>query len=354
MSLSTSSSTTPATGQSRPGLLSPDDDPGGVPATGQRPRRIGTAVYTVIRRVLSALFVLWGALTVTFLVLSVLPGDRATLVLNVQSGLTTVRSGDEIAAVNAEYGWDRPLVIQYLDYLWNVLHGDLGESWELRRPVAELIGEQLWPTVSLTVTALVLAWIISVGWTLLTAGRSQRLRGLGSAVETLTAGLPQYWVGTLLLIIFAVSLGWFPVIGGTGPAATVLPALSLAIPLAGFIGQATRTEFERASRLPFVLTARTRGMGDAAVRARHILRHALIPGITLSGWAVGSLISGAVLVEQVFARPGLGALLVRAVQNKDFDLVVGIVILITAFYVVINLIIDVVYIVVDPRLREED
>jgi peptide/nickel transport system permease protein len=354
MSVTTSTGNTP-TGTTSPGKAdSHDNHDSRDTVRGQRRRRITTTARTILRRMLSAVFVLWGALTVTFLVLSALPGDRATLVLNVQSGLTTVRNGDEIAAVNAEYGWDRPLIVQYLNYLWNALHGDLGESWELRRPVADLIGEQLWPTVSLTLTALILAWIISVAWTLLTAGQSRRTRGFGGAVETLTAGLPQYWVGTLLLIVFAVTLGWFPVIGGTGIAATILPALALAIPLAGFIGQATRTEFERAAGQPFVLTARTRGMGDGAVRARHILRHALIPGITLSGWAVGSLISGAVLVEQVFARPGLGALLVRSVQNKDFDLVIGIVILITAFYVVINLIIDVVYIIVDPRLRKED
>ncbi|MFI5428923.1 ABC transporter permease [Aeromicrobium sp. UC242_57] len=195
---------------------------------------------------------------------------------------------------------------------------------------------------------MVLAWLLTVAWTLVTAGRGPRLRSLGSAGETITAGLPQYWVGILLLIVFAANLGWFPVIGGTSLAGTVLPVVTLAVPLAGFLGQATRTEFDRAIREPFVLSARTRGMGDLEVRWRHVLRHALIPGITLSGWAIGSLLSGAVLVETVFARPGLGAVLVTAVSQKDLAVVAGIVVLISALYVVINLLVDIIYVLVDP------
>lgn len=317
------------------------------------PAKRAGVLRVIGRKLLSALFVLWGAFTVTFIVLTVLPGDRATIVLNVQSGLTTVRTGDEIAAVEAEYGWDRPVFVQYLDYIWRALHGDLGESWELRRPVLEIIGEQLWPTLTLAVSAMVLAWVISILWTLFTAGRGPLTSSIGSGLETVAAGIPQYWLGAILLIVFAVNLGWFPVIGGTGFADTVLPSLALAIPLAGFIGQATRTEFDRANRQPFIVSARTRGMSQGAVRARHVLRHSLIPGITLSGWAMGNLISGAVLVEQVFARPGLGSVLVRSVSNKDFDLVIGIVVLISLFYVVINLIVDLFYAVVDPRLKEE-
>ncbi|MGO1948105.1 MAG: ABC transporter permease [Mycobacteriaceae bacterium] len=328
-------------------LSAATEDPQSVAASRRK-----SLLAIVGRKVLSSVFVLWGAFTVTFIVLSVLPGDRATIVLNVQSGLTTVRTGDEIAAVEAEYGWDRPVIVQYFDYIWNALQGNLGESWELRRSVVDIISEQLWPTISLAVFALVLAWILSVLWTLITAGRGSRTGSIGSGVETIAAGLPQYWLGAILLIVFAVQLGWFPVIGGTGFVDTILPALSLAIPLAGFLGQATRTEFDRAFRQPFVTSARTRGMSENGVRARHVLRHSLIPGITLSGWAVGSLISGAVLVEQVFARPGLGSVLVRSVSNKDFDLVIGIVVLISLFYVVVNLIVDLVYTVVDPRLKE--
>lgn len=315
---------------------------------GGRARRVARFFGT---KILSALFVLWGTVTVTFVVLSVLPGDRATILLNVQTGLSIPRSAAELAPVNREFGFDRSLVVQYLDYITHLLHGDFGLSYQSGRPVATIIGEQIAPTFILAISALVLAWILTIVWTLATAGRSPRLRSIGSAGESITAGLPQYWVGILLLIVFAANLGWFPVIGGTSFSGTVLPVVTLAIPLAGFLGQATRTEYDRAMSEPFVLSARTRGMGDLEVRWRHVLRHALIPGITLSGWAVGSLLSGAVLVETVFARPGLGAVLVTAVGQKDLAVVAGIVVLISAFYVVINLLVDIIYVLVDPRLR---
>ncbi|WP_216893652.1 ABC transporter permease [Nocardia alni] len=315
------------------------------------PRRAGAIVRAALTRIASAIFVLWGTITVTFLVLSVLPGDRATILLNIRSGQTIQRTPAELAPINAEYGFDRPILVQYWNYLSGLLHGDFGQSLQLQRPVADVIGEQIAPTLILAVAALVLAWVLTVPWTLLTAGRRGRAATVGSIVETVTAALPQYWVGVLLLIVLAIHLRWFPVIGGTNLAGTVLPVITLAIPLAGFLGQATRAEFDRAIGQPFALTARSRGMSDAGVRARHVLRHSLIPGITLTGWAMGSLLSGAVLVEAVYARPGLGNVLVSAVTSKDFPVVSGIVILISFAYILINLVIDVVYVIVDPRLE---
>jgi len=313
------------------------------------PSRSLTRRITV--RIAAALFVLWGTITVTFLVLSVLPGDRATILLNITSGQVIERTPAELAPINAQYGFDKPIAEQYLSYFWRLLQGDLGFSFELQRPVTHIITEQLLPTFFLAVVALILAWLIAIPWTLLTAGRSRRLGALGSAVETVMAGLPQYWIGILLLIVFAIGLRWFPVVGGTSVWGTVLPAVTLAIPLAGFIGHALRGEFERSMQQPFVLSARARGMSLASVRLRHVLRHALIPAITLSGWAIGNLLSGAVLVEAVFARPGLGNVLVNAVSNKDFALVSGIVILISFLYIIINLAVDLIYLIVDPRLR---
>jgi peptide/nickel transport system permease protein len=139
--------------------------------------------------------------------------------------------------------------------------------------------------------------------------------------------------------------------GGSGPDGLLLPALTLAIPLAGFMGQATRTEFERALEQPFVISARMRGMGETALRLRHVLRHAVLPAVTLSGWALGATISGAVVVESIFNRPGIGRVLVTAVGSQDIPVVTGIVVLIAAVYVVTNLLVDVLYTVVDPRVR---
>ena len=319
-------------------------------AAGLRPS-FAARLRPVLFRLAAAIFVLWGAVTVTFIALSVLPGDRATIILNITSGQAIARTPAELAPINREYGFDPPMIEQYARYVGGLLHGDFGSSYELQRPVAKIIGEQIGPTFTLAISALVLAWIFAVPWTLLTAGQGRRLGNFGSAAETITAGLPHYWVGILLLIVFAITLGWFPVIGGTSFMNTVLPTITLALPLAGFLGQSIRSEFDRTMREPFVLSARTRGMSAAGVRARHVLRHALIPAITLSGWAIGSLLSGAVLVESVFARPGLGSVLVSAVSDKDFPLVSGIVILNAFLYVIINLVVDLIYLLVDPRLR---
>ncbi|SNB70918.1 peptide/nickel transport system permease protein [Arboricoccus pini] len=324
-----------------------------VPADDVQPRSSSNLTRRILRRLGATLFVLWGTVTITFLVLSILPGDRATILLNIRSGQAIERTPEELAPINAAYGFDQPIAVQYIRYVSGLLHGDLGASYELQRPVLNIISEQIAPTFTLAIAALVLAWIFTIPWTLLTAGRGARLGAFGSAAETILAGLPQYWVGILLLIVFAIWLNWFPVIGGTGLVNTVLPTVTLAVPLAGFIGQSIRSEFDRAMREPFVLSARARGMSAAGVRARHVLRHALIPGITLSGWAIGHLLSGTVLVEAVFARPGLGAVLVNAVNTKDFALVSGILILNSFLYVLINFIVDLIYLVVDPRLRDK-
>ncbi|PKH26393.1 ABC transporter permease [Enterobacterales bacterium CwR94] len=315
-------------------------------AQGQRSR-----VRRVISRIGAALFVLWGTITVTFLVLAVLPGDRATILLNITSGQVIERTAEELAPINALYGFDKPILEQYGRYFWQLAQGDMGFSFELQRPVSHIIAEQLTPTFTLAIAALLLAWLIALPWTLLTAGKSRRLSAFGSAMETIMAGLPQYWIGILLLIVFAIGLRWFPVVGGSSWAGTLLPAITLAIPLAGFIGHTLRDEFERSLQEPFVLSARARGMSLGSVRRQHVIRHALIPAITLSGWAIGNLLSGAVLVEAVFARPGLGNVLVNAVSNKDFALVSGIVVLISFLYILINLVVDTISLLVDPRMR---
>lgn len=299
----------------------------------------------------SALLVLVVAASITFFVQLLLPGDRATVILNLQNGRDQEWPAAEVAAVNARFGFDQPLAVQYLDYLAGLFRGDLGTSYTEYRPVTEVIGAQLWPSVVLTVGALVVAWVMAVTVTVLTVRRGRILPGLGASFEAFTASLPHYWVGMLLLVAFAVQIPIFPVIGGDGLAGTVLPVLTLAIPLSGFLGQVLRDEFDKVLDQPFITTARTRGMGDTAVRLRHALRHAVLPGITLSGWALGALVSGSVIAENIYGRPGIGQVLVSAVNNRDVPTVAGIVLVVAAIYVVANLLVDLAYAVVDPRLR---
>ncbi|MFV8175365.1 ABC transporter permease [Mycolicibacterium peregrinum] len=299
-------------------------------------------------RIAGMLGVLWGAATLTFLAQHLMPGDPAQTILG---GAGSKPSPEQLAAVNAQYGFDRPVLVQYADYVGGLVRGDLGTSYVLKQPVADIIGQQVGPTLVLTITALVASWGIAVVVTLLTAHRSRALAALGSGVEIVLAALPQYWLGIVLLVVFAFQLHLFPVVGDDGVAGLVLPALTLALPLAGFLGQVTRDEFSTAMEQPFAVSARARGMSDWGVRWRHALRHAVLPGLSLSGWALGSLFSTAVIVEIVFVRPGLGRILVDAVSKQDMPVVVGVTLLVALVYVVANLVVDVAFVRVDPRLR---
>ncbi|MEV0563409.1 ABC transporter permease [Dactylosporangium sp. NPDC050588] len=310
-----------------------------------------SAVIRVVFKTVASLAVIVAAASVTFFAQLAVPGDRANTLMNLQTGQDKQWTAAELAPLNERFGFDDPVVVQYLDYLNGLLHGDLGTSYTQKRPVLEIIGGQLLPSLTLTGAALLVAWALALGITLVTVKRGRFLTGLGTTWEALTASLPHYWVGVVLLVVFAVQLRAFPIIGGTSAWGSVLPVLTLAIPLAGFLGQVTRDEFEQVLRQPFVTTARTRGMSDLGVRLRHVLRHAILPAVTLSGWALGALVSGAVIAENIFGRPGIGQVLVTAVNTRDLPTVSGIVLVVAAIYVIANLLVDLAYALIDPRLR---
>jgi peptide/nickel transport system permease protein len=305
----------------------------------------------ILVKVVTAILVLVAAASVTFFAQLLMPGDRATTILNQQTGRAQQWSAAELAPVKHKFGFDRPLIAQYLHYVKGLFRGDLGTSYTQYKPVTQVIGAQLAPSLVLTVSALIAAWVLALAVTLVTVKRGRLVTSLGSTWEAITASLPTYWVGVVLLVVFAVELRIFPVIGGTGFSGTVLPVVTLAIPLAGFLGQVTRDEFEKVLDQPFVTTARTRGMSDTAVRLKHALRHSILPAITLSGWALGALLSGAVIVENVFGRPGIGQVLVTAVNTRDVPTVSGIVLVVAGVYVIANLLVDLAYALIDPRMR---
>ena len=325
-------------------------EPTGGAAVGVKPRRAPWA-KRIAWRILGAIFVLWAAATFVFFVQQLLPGSQATLILNQQTGNQQSYTPDQLAPTEAKYGLDQPVMTQYWDYIKGLSHGDLGRSYSQFKPVTEIISEQVGPTLVLTITALILAWLISLATILFTSRRRKAISGLGSGWEIFSAGLPYYWLGVILLVVFSIELKIFPVQGGTSIVGLILPAITLAIPLAGFLGQVTRDEFEKVLDQPFVTSARARGMGDLAVRFKHVLRHSVLPAITLSGWALGALISGAVIVENVFARPGIGNMIVGAAEHRDVPLVSGVVMLVAFIYVVANVLVDIAYAIVDPRLR---
>lgn len=300
-----------------------------------------------VRRLGSALAVLVGAATLAFLALQLIPGDPVSVLL----GPTNAGSPAVRAEISREYGFDRPVGEQYLHYLGRLLQGDLGDSYQLQRPVWSLIGDQLVPTVQLALAGLVLAVVLAVLSAVATAGRRPALRTVASVWELVAASTPSYWVGIVLLTVFSFRFHVFPVAGADGFASLVLPAVTLALPLTGVLAQVLREGLEAALEQPFVVTARSRGVGRTAVRLRHALRHSAMPLLTLAGWLTGSLIGGAVLVETVFGRPGIGSLVLQAVSAKDMPVVIGVVLLSAFVFVVISTVVDLLHPVIDPRLR---
>ncbi|BCJ62348.1 ABC transporter permease [Micromonospora endophytica] len=302
---------------------------------------------SVLRRVAAGVVVLWVAATTAYLALLAAPGDTVDTLIG--DGVDTPQIRADIIA---EWGLDRPAVVQYLDYLWRLVHGDLGRSYLLQRPVAEVIGEQLAPTLILSVAAATLGVLLALIIAVVTAGdRRPWLRRLSSGTELLLVSTPSFLIGLVLLSVLSFRFGLFPVAGGADLRALVLPTITLALPIAGLLAQVLRDGVDRALDEPFVLTARSRGLTERVVLARHALRHALLPAVTLAGWLFGTLLGGAVIIEQVFGRPGLGQVTLNAVTSKDMPVVLAVVTLSAAVYVVVNTAADLVSLVIDPRLR---
>ncbi|MGW2152476.1 ABC transporter permease [Nonomuraea sp. NPDC001699] len=300
----------------------------------------------MIRRLGTGLAVLWAAATASYLALLLAPGDTVDILIGDGADTPEIR-----ARIVQEWGLDRPEVVQYLSYLWRLLHGDLGRSYRLQLGVGEVLATQILPTAQLTLAAagvgVALAGVIAI----VTAGRGRLPRGVASLAELVSVSVPPFLIGIVLLSVFSFTLGWFPVSGAAGPLALVLPALSLGLPIAGVLGQVLRGGLERALEQPFAVTARARGLTERALVARHALRHALIPAVTLAGWFTGTLLGGTVITEVLFGRPGLGRVAMEAVTGQDMPVVMAVVLLSAIAYVTISTLLDLAYRVIDPRMR---
>ncbi|AEB44386.1 MULTISPECIES: ABC transporter permease [Micromonospora] len=305
------------------------------------------ALRWLARKLALAVLVVLGAATVAFAALHLAPGDPVRAVIG-----TLAPSDDLVAQVRADLDLDKPLATQYAHMLGGLARGDLGESYQLRRPVVEVIVADLGWTVQLAVASLLLALVVSTALAVATAGRRPTLRRVSILLELVTASSPTFWVGTILLAVLSFQLHLFPAAGAGGLEGLVLPAVTQAIGLVGIFTQVLRQSMEQALDEPFALSARARGTTETALRLRHAARHALIPVLTLSGWILGALLSGAVVVETLFSRPGLGRTLVTAILGRDLPVVIGVVVVAAALFTVINLVVDLLYRVVDPRLRE--
>jgi peptide/nickel transport system permease protein len=294
----------------------------------------------------SIVLVLWGAATLAFLTMRLVPGDAVDIMLGPQAQVAP----EVKDAIRVELGLDLPWYEQYWSFLARMLRGDFGESYQLRLPVTEVIGRQLAPTLQLTGLALLIALVIAFGVALLARGR--RSRGIVATLELVVLSSPVFWIGLILLTVFSFTLGWFPVAGSRGFGALVLPAVTLALPCAALLGQVLRDGLEDAERQPFALSVRARGASDTRLLLRHTLRHGSTGALTLSGYLVGSLLGGTVLVETVFARAGIGRVTLSAITDRDLPVVIAVIMLSAVVFVVVHLLVDLAYPLLDPRLRD--
>ena len=301
----------------------------------------------LIQRVLSAIPVLLGLTILVFSLTHLVPGDPAEMML----GEAAV-SLEIVESMREQLGLNRPLHVQYFGYVTDLFRGDLGTSFLARRSVAEMIGRVLPSTLVLTFAGLGVAVLLGVGLGVLAAVRHNGwLDNLTMVFALIGVSMPSFWLGLMLIFTFSLQLGWFPATGAGGIERLVLPALTL-----GFAGSAVIARMVRSSVLEvlsqdYVRTAYAKGLGTAGIIGKHVMKNAMIPVLTVIGLEFGRLLSGTVVIEVVFSRPGIGRLLVDAILKKDFIVVQGVVLLSACFYLAVNLLVDLSYGFADPRIR---
>ncbi len=324
--------------------------PAGAGAARTRSRRGGLAGY-LVGRVVQAVGVLWAAYTVTFAILWLLPSDPLALLLSANNVELDSLDAAQLADAQSRYGLDQPVLAQYWSMLTGALHGDLGTSITKGVPVTELLADRLPGTLQLSGAAIALALVGGFALASLAAATRWRpARVLLTRLPSIGVAFPSFWVGLLLIQMFAFSLGWLPSTGSTGWQSLVLPAVTMAIPTAAAFAQVLTRSFTDTLAEPYVTTARATGLSRSAVQWRHALRNAALPTLTILGLLVGGTVTGAIVTETVFARQGVGTLAQESVLTQDVPVVQAVVVLAAAAFVVVNLAVDLLYPLLDPRI----
>ncbi len=303
-------------------------------------------VTFALRRLLWLLPMLLAVSLVSFMMVHLVPGDPVEILM----GQTA--TGSSLQLQRHELGLDQPLPVQYARYVGNALRGDLGTSIRSGRPVMREIADRVPATLELTLAAMAVAIALGVGvGTLAAAARARWLSGLALLLSTFGLSLPTFWLGLLLIDLFALNLRWFHVIGDTTPRGTVLPTVTLALPAAAVLARVTYAGLVEVLHQDYIRTAQAKGLARGRVVLVHALRNAVIVVLTIAGLQFGNLLAGSVIVERVFSRPGLGYFVVDAILNRDYPDIQGTVLVFAVLYVVINLVLDVLYGVINPRIR---
>ena len=302
----------------------------------------------LVRRLALTLPVVLGVATLVFALIHLIPGDPA------QAMLGETASEQDVQALRERLGLDRPLFEQYGAFLAGIARGDLGTSLRTNEPVATAILDRLPATLELAAAAMVVSIGVAIPLGIIAAvRRGTFLDHLATTLALTGISIPNFWLGPLLAIVFAVELGWLPVAGRGTAAHLVLPAISLGAALAAILARMTRASLLEELREPYVQAARARGTSRARAVLRHAFRNSLIPVVTLVGLQFGGVLTGAVITETIFAWPGVGRLLIQSIGFRDYPLVQGCILFIAMTYVAMNLLTDLAYGVLDPRIRYE-
>lgn len=298
------------------------------------------------RRLLLLVPVTFGVLTLVFSLVHLIPGDPVEIMLGEGA------SAADMDNLRHQLGLDRPLAVQYWHYINGLLRGDLGTSLSYGEPVATLVAGRLLPTLLLTVASLLVALAIALPAGVLGAVK-QNSPGdhLLTVLTLLGVSMPNFWLGPLLIILFSIQLGWLPVSGMEGPLSIVLPALTLGTALAAVLTRMIRSSLLEELGEEYVRAARAKGLPENRVLWKHAMRNALIPVLTVIGLQFGSLLTGAIITETIFSWPGLGQLLIRSINYRDFPLVQGCILAISVTYIAVNLLTDLAYGWLDPRIK---
>lgn len=290
--------------------------------------------------------VLFGVTFLVFAIISLTPGDVAAMMLG--QGATN----ESVAALRLEMGLDDPLIVQYGRYLGDLLRGDMGTSYATRKPVAEEIMSRFPNTLRLAFFSILVSIGISIPIGIISAVRQYSLLdNFGMVFALIGISMPSFWLGLILIIVFALTLGWFPSGGADQVKSIVLPALTLGVASTASIARTTRSSMLEVIRQDFIRTAKAKGLGNMVVILKHALKNALIPTLTVIGLEFGELLGGAILTETVFSWPGIGRLMVESIQRKDTPMVLGCIIVFSVAFSVVNLLIDILYAFIDPRIK---
>ncbi|MCL0037083.1 ABC transporter permease [Dehalococcoidia bacterium] len=306
----------------------------------------------VIRRMGLMVFILLGVSVITFSMMHFVPGDPAEMIAMERYGEEI--TAETIAHVRAELGLDQPVYIQYFRWLTNVLRGDLGYSFRTDRPVLDEILTRLPATVQLALAGMLVALIIAIPVGIVSATRQySAVDNISMFGALLGVSMPNFWLGLLLILFFSVHLGWLPVFGRGGIEHLILPALTLGTGMAAITTRLIRSSMLEVLGQDYIRAARAKGLKEKAVIYKHALKNALIPVVTIVGLQFAALLEGAVIVEVIFAWPGIGRLLVDSIFARDLPIIQGCILFIAAMFVLVNLLVDIFYTYLDPKIHYE-